>query len=322
MKSRTWGGKADGDVIRPVGTYHGTPAANRLSLVMLTTERTHHYEINRNECGMILPVPFDGIYTFTKSGDQRFIRLKDVDGNLLARYEYKLSDDTLKLRADSGTTWETLKHVADAEAYCGSADDCSIQQLAQPRCPGQWTCEANACVYDCRMPCDLAGGSCVALYPGACADGVVGDANDYSCGGGLGVMCCLPKPAENACVAAGGSCVGLAPGNCADGVVGDANDYSCGGGLGVMCCLPKPAGSAEGEMCGGFAGIRCADGLYCKYAEGMCGMGDTSGTCQPAAEICYQIVKPVCGCNNETYSNDCYAARAKVSVKAQGPCAN
>lgn len=44
---------------------------------------------------------------------------------------------------------------------------------------------------DCATPCAAAGGECVGVYPGACADGVIGDGDTFSCGGGVGVMCCL-----------------------------------------------------------------------------------------------------------------------------------
>jgi hypothetical protein len=47
--------------------------------------------------------------------------------------------------------------------------------------------------YGCApLGCTEAGGQCVALTPGSCPSNHVGDAQKYSCGGGLGVMCCLP----------------------------------------------------------------------------------------------------------------------------------
>ena len=51
--------------------------------------------------------------------------------------------------------------------------------------------------------CESAGGRCVALVPSACADGVTGSADWYSCGGGLGVMCCLPTTTPPSCRAIG-----------------------------------------------------------------------------------------------------------------------
>lgn len=47
--------------------------------------------------------------------------------------------------------------------------------------------------------CEAGGGRCVAVVPSACARGVVGHADWYSCGGGLGVMCCLPTRTAPAC---------------------------------------------------------------------------------------------------------------------------
>jgi len=56
---------------------------------------------------------------------------------------------------------------------------------------------ADGCVtgYVCTpASCTDGGGTCVALTPTACASGHLGDAAKYSCGGGLGVACCLPGP--------------------------------------------------------------------------------------------------------------------------------
>lgn len=57
------------------------------------------------------------------------------------------------------------------------------------------TYNGNGCIdgFACApVLCATAGGACVALVPGACASGNVGDATKYSCGGGIGVQCCLP----------------------------------------------------------------------------------------------------------------------------------
>jgi hypothetical protein len=42
------------------------------------------------------------------------------------------------------------------------------------------------------MTCVEGGGVCVSLSPGSCKSNRIGPANEYSCGSGLGVMCCLP----------------------------------------------------------------------------------------------------------------------------------
>lgn len=157
-------------------------------------------------------------------------------------------------------------HWADATtASCGSGLGVGCCVPDAPKPPPPPPPPATTCK-------DL-GGSCVAIYPGACPSGQWGDAN--TCGGGLGVGCCLdpsttcptlsppspnfcpngttkpridadgctrgydciPNPA-NACEAAGGQCVGLSPSSCANGQWADATTHSCGGGIGVGCCIP------------------------------------------------------------------------------------
>jgi hypothetical protein len=44
------------------------------------------------------------------------------------------------------------------------------------------------------------------------------------------------------------------------------------------------------------------------------------GACVQKPQLCPQIVLPVCGCDNMTYQNSCYAAKAGVNVKSKGMC--
>ncbi|WP_437732637.1 Kazal-type serine protease inhibitor family protein [Sorangium sp. So ce1335] len=89
---------------------------------------------------------------------------------------------------------------------------------------------------------------------------------------------------------------------------------TCDGGA----CSPR---AQPGAMCGGIAGIRCAEGLYCDFApEASCGAYDRSGTCELVPEACRQDYDPVCGCDGRTYGNDCVAAMAGVSVRSLGEC--
>jgi len=89
------------------------------------------------------------------------------------------------------------------------------------------------------------------------------------------------------------------------------SDPDCGCG-----CAP-----ARAAMCGGFGAFMCeGENEYCDYGS-HCGSGDQSGLCQVKPEACTAHYDPVCGCDNQTYSNSCYASAAGVSVQSHGECA-
>lgn len=66
----------------------------------------------------------------------------------LGRFYYTLQGDTLTL-SKSGRVFARL---ARQTSYCASPDDCAEQRLITPRCLGRWSCEANACAYQCGRP--------------------------------------------------------------------------------------------------------------------------------------------------------------------------
>jgi hypothetical protein len=71
-------------------------------------------------------------------------------------------------------------------------------------------------------------------------------------------------------------------------------------------------------------GAACTTNADCTGTNQFC--QDKAGVCKPPGqcavkpEICPDIVKPVCGCDGKTYSNDCLRQRAGVSLKSQGAC--
>lgn len=99
-------------------------------------------------------------------------------------------------------------HFADAsKVSCGTgvgvACCISCPAISPPApgfCPGGKVvprANENGCAagFDCVPSpdaCVNAGGKCVGLTPSSCPGGHVGDATTYSCGGGVGVECCLP----------------------------------------------------------------------------------------------------------------------------------
>ena len=80
-------------------------------------------------------------------------------------------------------------------------------------------------------------------------------------------------------------------------------------------------GNGEGEICGGIAGFLCEEGLSCDMsANSFCG-ADLAGTCvRPELRFCPQHALPVCGCDGETYINDCYRINAGVPFDHDGAC--
>jgi uncharacterized protein DUF6748/Kazal-type serine protease inhibitor-like protein len=82
-------------------------------------------------------------------------------------------------------------------------------------------------------------------------------------------------------------------------------------------------GGDQPQACGGFAGFTCPDPTqWCDPAPtNACGAADLMGTCKVTYLLCAQVYVPVCGCDGQTYSNDCERVRAKVQKAHDGACA-
>ena len=69
--------------------------------------------------------------------------------------------------------------------------------------------------------------------------------------------------------------------------------------LSLPTAVPAVA-AGVGETCDGIAAIQCDAGLWCEHPSGQC--------------------NTVCGCDGETYGNQCMASAAKTQVDHIGEC--
>jgi hypothetical protein len=76
----------------------------------------------------------------------------------------------------------------------------------------------------------------------------------------------------------------------------------------------------QGNFCGGFAGIACPGGEFCKHPDGACHAADIGGTCTPIPKCNPNWMDPVCGCDGVTYNNGCMALAANAQVDHAGAC--
>jgi hypothetical protein len=208
------------DVVYPYGTWEAeSPHVGDLASLTLNTDKSYARTFMHVDCiPAVACQPETGNFKWSHSSTTRYLRFYDADGNFLDRFAWKLKGDELDLRATNSSRWVVMKK----KGYAGLGESCGGFVRDPKQCAPGLECVYSGvpdlpgkCEEPNHNPCVDAGGSCVALVPGACDNGVIGDARQYSCGGGLGVECCLPQPAPTGdpCSTAS-DCTGLLPQFC------------------------------------------------------------------------------------------------------------
>lgn len=139
---------------RPLGTYQALTGGDpgKLKLLVLRSDKTFHRETNCR-AAPCTPPKEDGKYTLTKSRSTKYIRFITSSGTAIDRYSYQLAGNTLDVRkvgVNEGSI--RLTHSAATTGWCAVPAECDRQGLTKQRCPGAWSCEANACNYACTSP--------------------------------------------------------------------------------------------------------------------------------------------------------------------------
>jgi hypothetical protein len=90
--------------------------------------------------------------------------------------------------------------------------------------------------------------------------------------------------------------------------------------------LPMPASAVlqkKAVACevSAFPGAGCGAGQICQAPTGQCFIfPPLGGTCTLVPQVCLNNVRQVCGCDGNSYSNDCKRRQARVSKVKEGRC--
>ncbi len=227
------------------------------------------------------------------------------------------TDDAATVDAASDDAGSDAGTSCDAETPCGAREYCVYDDVCGRSAPGHCAPRPEICTEDCPGVCGCDGrfycNECLAATMGVDVD------PDGTC---TAEPDCGPFDArgEGRCALFfgyawdGRSCVGVSGCSCVGTDCGRLFDNLDDCNTAFADCRPT--------ACGGFLGSTCGPSEWCDYTDSTtpCGFADGSGLCQPRPVACPRIYTPVCGCDGNTYENECVAHLNGQDIQSRGTC--
>jgi len=211
----------------------------------------------------------------------------------------------------------------ECDTFCLEEDPTcvAVECDAENPCGNGFICDEGACVSNTKPAgctaesgCEL-GSYCAFPPTDACGDdGAEGrcKVRPEVCDNIFQPVCaCNGLTYSNACSAAAFGQNVAAEGACATAC---ETHSECETGACVEdVCVALPESCTENSA--------CPNDFFCYFAlADVCGFDDAPGSCELKPEACTEQYEPVCGCDDQTYSNACFAASAGMSVLTDGEC--